>query len=263
MAPRKPVVVSNNTTGDLAPADTLMGAGWHNKLRNGNAAVNARGVSGTVTLAAGAYGHDGWKGGANGATYTFSTSGPDTVISLSAGSLLQTVPASDIEGTAYAASWAGTATGRVYQGSASGSYAASPLAASGLTAATATTLELTGGTFTAAQLEYGTTPTGFERRPLAAERAVCAQFFQVVGYTIDLWCGDGAAYGVPVSWAPMRTTPAASLGCSSSSNCASGYPYLSLTSGVAGTSGTVKMAASASSGTHVTATVAITLSCDP
>ena len=230
MSARKPLVVVNNTTAELPAGDTLMGAGFRNKLRNGNAAVNQRGLSGTVTLSAGAYGHDGWKAGAGGATYTFTTSGIDTVISLSAGSLLQVVPAAEVEGGAYAASWSGTATGRIYQGAASGAYAAAPLAFSGLAAAANTTLELTGGTFTAAQLEAGATPTGFERRPSAIELAICQRFFNVLSNLFASAYLQGAGLSCPFSFPTMRATPNQNTTVNSQSGNSAGYPSVTIES---------------------------------
>ncbi len=91
-------------------------AGFRNRLRNASFAINQRAVSGTVTLAAGAYGHDGVKAGASGATYTFATSGLDTTITVTSGSLILPIEASLVEGGAYALSHAGTAQARVWQG---------------------------------------------------------------------------------------------------------------------------------------------------
>jgi len=65
--------------------------GVKNAIINGNFQINQRGVSGTVTLAAGAYGHDRFKAGASGCTYTFATSNNVTTLTISAGSLIQVV----------------------------------------------------------------------------------------------------------------------------------------------------------------------------
>lgn len=45
-----------------------------NRLINSNFVINQLEKTGTVTLAANEYGHDGWKAGASGCTYTFATS---------------------------------------------------------------------------------------------------------------------------------------------------------------------------------------------
>ena len=73
----------------------------------------------TVTLAPGAYGHDGVKAGASGATYTFAASGLETTLTITAGSLILPIEAGLNEGGSYVASNAGTAPVRVWQGTGS------------------------------------------------------------------------------------------------------------------------------------------------
>ena len=158
------------SAGNVIPAAVVTtvnsGASFRNLLINGNFNLNQRAVSGTVTLAAGAYGHDRWKAGAAGCTYTFAaTPTGDNAITITAGSLLQIVEgALYIKGTTFALSNAGTAQGRVYQGSTTNAYAACPIATSGLTAYTNTTVEFGIGTINRAQLEAGTTASSFEYR---------------------------------------------------------------------------------------------------
>ncbi|MCW2275039.1 hypothetical protein GJ654_09935 [Rhodoblastus acidophilus] len=155
-------------------------AGFRNRLRNASFAINQRAVSGTVTLAAGAYGHDGVKAGASGGTYTFSTSGLDTTITVTSGSLILPVEASLVEGGAYALSHAGTAQARVWQGagySGSGSYASAPFVSTGLNAASQTNVEFSTGTILRPQFEPGTVVTLFERRPISVEMAMCQRYF--------------------------------------------------------------------------------------
>ncbi|NVO13907.1 MAG: hypothetical protein HXX10_07710 [Rhodoplanes sp.] len=149
----------------------LNGAGWHNQ----------RVVSGTVTLAAGVYGHDRWKAGAGGCTYTFATSGADTVFTITAGTLLQVIENINIEGGTYTASWVGTATARIYQGAASGSYAASGFTVTGLAAKTATAIEFSTGTMSLAQVEPGSFVTPFERRFVPFELSLCQRYFEIDG----------------------------------------------------------------------------------
>jgi hypothetical protein len=154
--------------------------GFRNRLRNASFSINQRGVSGTVTLAAGAYGHDGVKAGASGATYTFSTGGLDATLSISSGSLILPIEAGSIEGGAYTLSQAGTAQARVWQGSGytgSGAYAAAPLTASGLSAATQTNVEFSTGTVLRPQFEPGAVATAFERRPPGVELGMCQRYF--------------------------------------------------------------------------------------
>jgi hypothetical protein len=99
--------------GSLAGAPAI---GVRNTIRNSNFGVNQRGVSGTVILSAGQYGHDGWKAGAGGCTYTFSASGGVTTLTISAGTLVQVVLAEDLQAGTYYLSWAGTAQARINGG---------------------------------------------------------------------------------------------------------------------------------------------------
>ena len=69
----------------LAKASTV------NAIANSSFNINQRGVAGTVVLAANTYGHDRWRAGASGCTYTFSTVENVTTITISAGSLQQAI----------------------------------------------------------------------------------------------------------------------------------------------------------------------------
>jgi len=156
-------------------------AGFRSRLRNSSFANNQRAVSGTVTLAAGAYGHDGVKGGASGCTYTFATTGIDTTLTITAGSLILPIENLIIEGGTYVVSHAGSAQARVWQGtgsSGSGSYAVCPFTTASLTANTQTNVEFSTGTVLRPQFEPGAVVTSFERRPPGVELVLCQRYFQ-------------------------------------------------------------------------------------
>ena len=87
---------------DYAAAGSVTGK---NKIINGNFLINQRLVSGTVTLSAGAYGHDRFKAGSSGATYTFATSANVTTITITAGSLIQVVEGNNLQSGTYVLSW--------------------------------------------------------------------------------------------------------------------------------------------------------------
>lgn len=140
-----------------------------NRLVNPSFQINTREYVSGVALSAGVYAHDRWKAGASGCTYTFTPTKPDTQITILAGTLKQIVPPESVEGGNYVLSWTGTATARVN----GGSYAASPIAVTGLTAGVAISIEVSTGTFSKPQFEPGTTQSAFERRPLQYEEAVC------------------------------------------------------------------------------------------
>jgi len=192
-----------------------------NRLRNPSFSVNQRQVSGTVTLAAGAYGHDGLRAGSGGATYTFAlgANGLDTQITISAGTLIMPLAPEKIEGGDYVLQNAGTAQARVWQGTGytgSGAYAAAPstgLAAPALTAATQTNVEFSTGTILRPQFEYGAVATGFDRRPEVIDLIMCQRYFWRSGGTqawqVHAMGGLLAAnskflMNLPV---PMRSTP--------------------------------------------------------
>ena len=181
---------ATGATGAQGPAGPTGAAGAtsRNLLRNGNFAVNQRGVSGTVTLDDDQYGHDGWKGGANGATYTFSTSGADTVISISAGSLVQVIEAGAVGGTTFTASQAGGGQLHLFQPSTSAqAFGIGSATLSGATAGATLSIEVGTGTVSLVQVEAGTVASAFERRLLSEELAFCQRYY--VSY---VFAGAGA-----------------------------------------------------------------------
>lgn len=130
-----------------------------NRIRNGNFTINQRAVSGTVSLSAGQYGHDGWKGGASGCTYTFAKSANVTTLTITAGSLQQVVDGEWLFSGTHCLSWTGSAQGKI----GAGSYSASGVTGSA-TGGTNLTIEFGTGTLSMVQLEPSATPTGFEFR---------------------------------------------------------------------------------------------------
>lgn len=167
--------------GSAAP--TPVSPGLKNRLINASFAINQLLLTGTVTLAAGKYGHDGFKAGSAGCTYTFVQSGLDTTITITAGSLIGTIEAGWIEGGTYAVSNAGTAQARVWQGagaSGSGSYATAPFAATGLAANTQTNVEFSTGTVLRPQIESGAGPTLFDRHPPALETLLAQRYYYAI-----------------------------------------------------------------------------------
>jgi hypothetical protein len=102
---------------DRIIADGYILENLKNQIINGNFQVNQRAVSGTVVLTAGQYGHDRWKAGASGCTYTFATVENVTTITISAGSLIQVIEGLNLETGTYVLSWNGTAQGKIGAGS--------------------------------------------------------------------------------------------------------------------------------------------------
>lgn len=137
-------------------------SGNRNKLINGAFAHNQRVVSGTVVLTAGQYGHDYWKAGAGGCTYTFVTVNNLTTITITAGTLTQVINGKNLFSGVHVLSWGGTATARVGTGAYSAPSA--NVITANIVGGTNTTVEFAAGSLWLAQFEPGTAPSMFEFR---------------------------------------------------------------------------------------------------
>lgn len=189
---------------DASVAAAVAPLAGRNRVINGTFAVNQRAFAGGA-LSAGNYGHDRWKAGAGGATYT--VSGETATIAV--GTLAQVIEGLNVpEGGTYTLSWFGTAQARVD----GGSYAASPITVTGKTAGSNITIEFATGTVTRVQFEAGSTATTYERRLYAAEVVLCMRYFMTstsVGSTLYSGnCANGSFYNTTVRFPVlMRATP--------------------------------------------------------
>jgi hypothetical protein len=147
-------------------------AGSRNRLLNGNFQINQLAVSGTITLAAGQYGHDGFKAGASGCTYTFASSGGIVTLTITAGTLKQVANGKDLQSGSMVLGWNGTAQARID----SGSYGASPQSGTAV-GGTNQTCEWGTGTLSLPQYEPGAIRTSFEFRDDELTR--CQKYYQV------------------------------------------------------------------------------------
>lgn len=199
--------MSTVVTSDVQDSGGSSLLGRRNAIINGNFGVNQRGVSGTVSLSAGEYGHDRWKAGASGATYTFSTSGGVTTIDISAGSLIQIVEDVNVVTDTYVLSFEGTAQGKI----GGGSFGDSGVTES-VTGGSNLNIEFGTGTVSKVQLEVGNKPTPFEHRSYGEELALCQRYYQ------DQSDNGSSLQDIPVThydtnafWqhliAPMRVAP--------------------------------------------------------
>ena len=179
-------------------------AGFRNLIINGGFGVNQRAVSGTVTLTAGSYGHDRWKAGASGCTYTFATTNGLTTLTITAGSLQQVVEDKNVPaGTnTLIMSWTGTAQGKI----GAGSYAASGVTGS-VTGGSHLTVEFGTGTLANVQLEKGTVATPFEFRPYGTELAMCQRYY-FKGQVLATTSANSHTISLP---SPMRAAPTISV----------------------------------------------------
>jgi hypothetical protein len=151
--------------------------GMKNRLIDAGFTINQRVYVSNTSLASGVYAHDRWKAGSGGCTYTFTQGslGVPITITITAGSLQQVIEGCNIpEGGTYTISWSGTAQAKVN----GGSYAASPITVTGLTAGANCTVEFGTGTVTKPQFEVSSTATSFDYRPHGTELALCQRYFE-------------------------------------------------------------------------------------
>ena len=197
----------------------ILGAGnataFKNRLIDAGFIINQRGYTSGTSLSSGSYGHDRWKGGGSGGTYTFTQGslGVPIVVTITAGSIQQVIEGCNVsEGGTYVLSWTGTAQGR-FNG---GSYGASPLAVTGVTAGANLTIEFNTGTLSYPQLEVGSTATSFDYRPYGTELQLCQRYYYKVNAdTSSSFFSDGqcdqttTAKGTVQFKVSMRTNPTA------------------------------------------------------
>jgi len=150
---------------------------FKNRIIDGGFTINQRGYTSGTSLSSGSYGHDRWKGGASGGTYTFTqgSTGVNTTITITAGSIIQVIEGANLpEGGTYVLSWTGTAQGKI----GSGSFGASGITGT-ITAGTNTNIEFNTGTCGNVQLEVGSTATSFDYRPYGTELALCQRYYEI------------------------------------------------------------------------------------
>lgn len=183
-----------------------------NRIINGAFNINQRAVSGTVTLAAGAYGHDRWKAGASGCTYTFATSSNVTTITITAGSLQQVIEGINLQSGTHTLSWSGTAQGKI----GAGSYGASGITGAAV-GGTNLTVEFNTGTLSFAQLQPGSFALPFDHRHYGQELILCELYTRrIVRSAYQMYLNGQAVSANQVTGAiflgsPMRASPSVSV----------------------------------------------------
>jgi len=188
----------------LSSANTF---GFKNRLIDAGFIINQRGYVSGTSLSSGSYGHDRWKGGAGGGTYTFTqgNAGVPIVITITTGAIQQVIEGCNVpEGGTYVLSWVGTATASINGGS-SGS---SPLTVTGATAGANMTIQFNTGTVSYPQLETGTQATSFDYRDFGREYIMCQRYFY---QTSPLGTGGGAVNAI-IMIGGIEGTSAAALG---------------------------------------------------
>lgn len=139
----KVISASPVTIADVAP--------FRSKLINATGRINQLGVSGTVSLAAGSYGHDMFKAGVGGCTYTFYVANGVTTFNITSGTLMTVIEANRFSGDEglYLLGWVGTAQARIN----SGSYGVSGSVSATLDGSQHVSVEWSVGTMSKPQLE--------------------------------------------------------------------------------------------------------------
>lgn len=142
-----------------------------NLLYNASFQLNQRAVA-AGSFAAGAYTLDRWKAGASGCTLAFASDAAPKSVEITAGSLLQILPAEDlVSGKVYTLSWTGSAQARIGEGL----YSASPITVTH--AGDSLQLEFTGGVVAEPMLNQGSLAGLYEPEPLPLNLHRCARFF--------------------------------------------------------------------------------------
>jgi hypothetical protein len=176
-----------------------------NFLINSNFAVNQRAVSGIVTLAAGEYGHDRFKAGDDGCTYTFSTSENITTITITSGSLIQIIEGKSLISGTYTLSWEGTCQAQI----SSGGYGDSPISGT-ITGGVNTSVEFGTGTLIKPKVEFGAVATPYTPKAYADELKDCYRYYYKPESNIYFRAGrigSGAIYFTCPLPDPMRVAP--------------------------------------------------------
>lgn len=216
-----------------------------NKIRNATFFFNQRGQSSPITLAAGAKGFDGWRAGASGCTYSWVTTGTDTVVTITAGTLQQIIRGTDVEAGNYVLSWTGTAVGRILQSGNQFGYQAAPLLATNIVQGIDVFVEWGTGTLSLPQMQTGAIVTPFQRRSIELERAIVTADYQLLRLIEDVYCSTTAGVRTPFTFPKMNAVPTATLGINVVTNQASGYPQVTI---LTDTSGYVTVSAAGAPG---------------
>ena len=173
-----------------------------NLLINGNFDINHEGVSGTVTLAAGAYGHDMFLGGASGCTYTFAIAENVTTLTITAGSLIQVVEGVSLFTGTYVLSFDGTAQGKI----GGGSFSSSGVTGS-ITGGVNTNIEFNSGTLSKVQLENSLVKTDFEIERQGSILLACQWYYEIGRVELNAATFAGNPFGVSTEFSSLKRIP--------------------------------------------------------
>jgi hypothetical protein len=147
---------------------------------NSSFAINQEEVTGTVILLAGEYGHDQWRAGAGGCTYTFATSLNITTITISAGTLEQPIDGLNLQSDDYILHWAGTAQGQID----GGGFAVSPVTET-LVGGVDSVVEFGTGTLIIPKLEQGIIETDYIFKTFEQDLMDSLYYFELIDTDVN------------------------------------------------------------------------------
>lgn len=154
-------------------------SGVDNLLINSGFVINQRGHTSGLALSASAYGHDRWKAGLNGCTYSFAQGliGAPAAINISSGTLVQVIEGANIsKGGSYTLSWQGTSQAKIN----GGAYASSPITVSGVTPGANMTVEFNQGTVLKPQVGFGALASDWTTQLYADEFRRCKRYCRLL-----------------------------------------------------------------------------------
>lgn len=257
-----PLAVSTQTQSDNStkPASTAYvdtGKTVANQAANPEFTVNQDAYVSGAALAAGVYGHDQWRAGAGGCTYTYAAASGLTTATITAGTLVQPFEAEQADSATKVISWTGTAQARL---NSTGAYAASPIYVTGLALNTAFNVEFNTGTLTQLKVANGTVLTPYVKPNPQADLDRCLWFYWINAGA----AASGADFAIPSNLSaastnafrvsitmptPMRITPVVTVtaqtqvdraGGNLANNSGTNRYYLSLQGDVAGGNGSAQ-----------------------
>ena len=188
-----------------------------NLLTNSGFWFNDTGYVSGVALSSSEYGHDGYKAGSGGCTYTFTQDTIPTEINITAGTLMAHIEDFAFEDTSdYVLSWEGTSQARIVAnsitGTFSGGFVSSPLIITTQTEGNGLSIEFDTGTLGRIVVNQGKKAAKFPNVDFSTEkgrsqRYVNILFSQIRGYQLINEYLDG---GIPFP-VPMRVVPSITL----------------------------------------------------
>lgn len=187
------------------PLGSPVMSGAPNYVTNGSFLINDRALTSPQTLAAGARFFGMWKAGASGATVSWATVNGLTTVTISAGSLINTIANDNVPPgvNQMCLSWVGTSQGKIGAGSAGIS-----ARISSVTGGSNLALEFSTGTLTNVKLEKGVSATAFSTPDAQQEKAKCMRHYRTPNISLGIGAvGSNVQFGGEWANGPMFGAP--------------------------------------------------------